>query len=86
MVSGSQWEEGPTYQEKVIFLISKHFWTNLVSKHKVLANIVTIAFVLLGGRRSLPFPTTARVVYRRVVPTIVRLAAGTTALILVVDQ
>ena len=42
----SQWEKGQTYQEKMIFLISKHFWTNLVSKHKVLANIVTIAFVL----------------------------------------
>ena len=62
VVPDSQWVEGPTYEEKVIFLISKHFWTNLVSKHKVLANIVTIAFVLLGGRRNLPFPTRARVV------------------------
>jgi len=35
---------------------------NLIIKHNVLANIVTIAFVLLGGRRSLPFPTRARVV------------------------
>ena len=58
--------------KKVIFLISKPFWTNLVIKHKVLTNIVTIAFALLGGRRSLPFPTRARVVYRRDVQTIVR--------------
>ena len=52
MVSGSQWEEGPTYQEKLIFLISKPVWTNLVTKHYVLINIVIIASVSVGGLRS----------------------------------
>ena len=71
LVSGSQWKKGQTYQ-KGDFLNLETFWTNLVIKHKVLTNIVTIAFALLGGRRSLPFPTRARVVYRCDVPTIVR--------------
>ena len=56
MVSVSQWEEGPTYQENVIFLISKPVWTNLVIKHYVLANIVIIAFVSVGGLRSPALP------------------------------
>ena len=38
------------------FLISKLVWTNLVIKNYVLANIVTIAFVSVGGRRSRPSP------------------------------
>ena len=62
VVPDSQWVEGPTYEEKVIFLILKPVRTNLVLKCYVLAKIVTIAFVSLGGGRSLLLPTRARVV------------------------
>ena len=56
VVPDSQWGEGPTYEEKVIFLISKPVWTNLVIKHYVLANIVIIAFISVGGLRSPALP------------------------------